>query len=178
MRYEILGESLKSAISIKLGEIFRTPVMNGNQQAVQNGQPVYNYPIRYKENITSPSYPNFSIIQVNNSIISMQTYTESALNNDLERIQLDYLFNIQYRVAENTDAITNLRQQLDAIGLKLNSEFKYVTLGLPVYTKNRRYEIVDGVLQFFFNITIFATMEQQDDGTQGDLSINESIKEE
>lgn len=159
MRSELIGESLKSAISIKLGELFDNP-------------------IRYKENITSPKYPNFSIIQVNNNSTPLQTYTESALNNDLERIQLDYLFNIQYRLEENTEHITNLRQQLDAIGLKLVSQLKTIDLDVPIYTKNRRYEITDGVLQFFFNVTIFATLEQQNDDIQGTLSLEENIKEE
>ena len=122
MSYEIIGESIKSAISIKLGELFDNP-------------------IRYKENITNMQYPNFHIIQVNSNTTARQTLTESALNHDLERVQLDYLINIQYRLAQNTETITNLRQQLDAIGLKLLAEFKEIDLDVPVYLTNKRYEI-------------------------------------
>lgn len=177
MSYELIGESIKSAISIKLGEIFRTPVTQNGQQVTQNGQPVYTYPIRYKESITNMQYPSFHIIQVNTNITPLQTKVEGAFNKDLKRIQLDYLFNIQYRVAKDTELVSNLRQQLDGIGFILLTEFTEIDLERPVYTKNCRYEIVDGVLQFFCNITVYATNSQVNEEEMSDLSIEEQINE-
>lgn len=168
MRYEVIGESIKSAISIRIGDMFKVASTN-------NGQVVYTYPYRYKENVTNQRYPNFHIIQVNSSVTPRETLTDRLENKDLERVQLDYLMNIQYRVAENQETVSTLRQQLDAVGLKLLAEFKYINLELPVYAKNCRYEIVDGVLQFFCNFTIYATLNTQNDALQGELDINEEV---
>ena len=158
MSYEIVGETIKSATSIKLGEIF-------------------NNPYRYKENVTKPKYPSFWIIQVNQNITPKGLSNTSALNSNRNRIQLDYLINIQYRVAENTETVSNLRQQLDAIGLKLNTEFTELDLELPTKIKNAYYEIVDGVLQFFFNITIYATSEVDAQESMETLNANINIEE-
>ena len=163
MSYEIIGETIKSATSIKLGEIFR--VATG--QVDKQGNPTYTYPKRYKENVTNPQYPNFSIVQV-----TLATTPAGVGNN---RIQLDYLMNIQYRVAENTETITNLQQQLDNIGLKLCSELTELNLELPTKTKNRYYEKVDGVLQFFFNITVFAVPETEDEPVMEEYILNEEV---
>ena len=151
MSYQIIGETIKSATSIKLGEIF-------------------NNTKRYKEHIANPTFPSFWIIQV------AQDITPAAIGND--RIQIDYLMNIQYRVAENTESITNLRQQLDDIGFKLCTELKELDLELPTKTKNRRYEIVDGVLQMFFNITVYAIPQTEDEIKMQELALNEYINEE
>lgn len=156
MSYEIIGETIKSATSIKLGEIF-------------------NNPKRYKENITKPTYPNFHIIQVSVNITPAGLSNKGALNNRNDRMQLDYLMNIQYRVAENTETITDLQQQLDAIGLKLCTELTELDLELPTKTKNRRYEKADGVLQFFFNITVFATPEITEEEKLKDYNLNEEV---
>lgn len=168
MDYTMIGESIKSATSIRLGDIFKVA-------SIKDGKTVYTYPYRYKENITSQKYPNFNIVQVNTNVTPRQTLVESVLNNDRKRIQLDYLMNIQYRVAQNTETITNLRQQLEAVGLRLLSEFDYITLDLPVWVKNARYEIVDGVLQFFFNITVYATLDAQNDPEMEELHIDEIL---
>ena len=60
MSYTILSETIKSAISIKLGDIFKVPTGQVDQQ----GNPTYTYPYRYKETVTNPRYPNFYIVQV------------------------------------------------------------------------------------------------------------------
>ena len=156
MSYEMIGESIKSATSIRLGQLF-------------------NNPIRYKENITNQQYPNFHIIQVNTNVTPRQTSVESAFNHDKKRVQIDYLMNIQYRVANNLESVSNLRQQLEAVGLKLLTEFDSIQLDLPVWVKNKRYEIVDGILQFFFNVTVFATMEQQNEEIMGDMNLEENL---
>lgn len=157
MAYELVGETIKSAISIKLGEIF-----SGST--------------RYKENITKPKYPSFWIIQVSENV-TPKGVSKSALNNKINRIQLDYLFNIQYRAAENTETISNLRQQLDAIGFKLNTEFIEINLERPTKVKNAYYEIADGVLQFFFNLTVFATPEVSNEAVMRSLDENIYLEE-
>lgn len=157
--YEIIGETIKSATSIKLGQLFSNPH-------------------RYKENITDMDYPNFMIVQVNLTVTPRQTLQTSSLNNPLRRVQLDYLMNIQYRVAQNTEDITNLQQQLDDVGLKLCAEFKELDLELPTKVKNARYEKADGVLQFFFDVTVFATSEVTNDEKMENLSLDEDISVE
>ena len=148
MAYEIIGETIKSATSIKLNEIFDNPK-------------------RYKENVTKPTYPSFWIIQVN------LTVTPAGIGTG--RIQLDYLMNIQYRVAENTETITNLQQQLDEVGLKLNTQFNELDLELPTKVKNKNYEKVDGVGQFTFSITVFANPETEEEIKFRELNINEEV---
>lgn len=146
MGYEIIGETIKSATSIKLGQIFDNPK-------------------RYKENVTNPQYPNFSIIQVDMSVTPAGR----------KRMQLDYLINIQYRVAENTESISNLQQQLDAVGLKLCAELTELDLELPTKTKNRRYEKADGVCQMFFNITVYANPETEEETKMQVLDLDENL---
>ena len=148
MAYEIVGETIKSATSLKLGEIF-------------------NNPKRYKENITKQEYPNFHIIQVN------LTPTPKGIGN--KRIQLDYLVNIQYRVAENTELITNLQQHLDEVGLKLCAEFTELNLERPTKIRNSYYEKDDGVLQFFFEVTVFAIPETEDEAKMEEYQLNEEV---
>ena len=170
MSYEIIGETIKSATSIKLGDIFKVAT-------VKDGVTTYTYPTRYKENITKPKYPSFWIIQVSQNVTPKGLSNTSALNSKKNRIQIDYLINIQYRIAENTETISKLRQQLDTIGLKLNTEFTELDLELPTKIKNAYYEIIDGVLQFFFNITLFVTPELENETPMETLGTNINIEE-
>lgn len=158
MSYEIIGETIKSATSVKLGEIF-------------------NNPTRYKENVTKPKYPSFWIIQVTQNVTPRGLSNVSALNSKRNRIQLDYLINIQYRIAENTETVSDLRKKLDEVGLKLNTEFTELDLERPTKVKNAYYEIIDGVLQFFFNITIFAIPELAKENSMETLDKNINIEE-
>ena len=159
MAYEIIGETIKSATSIKIGDIFKVATTG------QDGKITYTYPKRYKENVSKPTYPSFYITQLNLEVT----------HKGQKRIQLDYLMNIQYRVTENTDTITNLQQQLDEVGLKLCSELTELNLELPTKTKNRNYEKVDGVLQMFFNITVFAIPEETEDDKMKKYKLNEEV---
>ena len=95
-----------------------------------------------------------------------------------KRIQLDYLMNIQYRIAENTELITNLQQQLDEVGLKLCTEFTELDLELPTKEKNAYYEKEEGILHFFFNITVFAIPETDEDEKMKKLELNQYINKE
>lgn len=146
MAYKIIGETIKSATSIKLGEIFKDVT-------------------RYKESVTNVKYPHFFINQVNLDI------TPAGKN----RMKLDYLMNIRYRVASDISLVTNLQQQLDEIGLKLCSELTELDLELPTKTKNRTYEKDDGVLQFFFNITVFAIPENEEGNKFKNYKLNEEV---
>ena len=147
MSYEIIGETIKSATSLKLGQIF-------------------NNPKRYKESVTRVEYPHFFISQTNLEVTHKGKH----------RLQLDYLMNIRYRIAEDLSIITNINQQLDEVGLKLCTELTELDLELPTKTKNRHYEKDDGVLQFFFNITVFAYPETEDEDKFKDLEINEEVE--
>ena len=146
MAYKIIGETIKSATSIKLGEIF-------------------NDVTRYKESVTNVKYPHFFINQVSLDI------TPAGKN----RMKLDYLMNIRYRVASDISLVTNLQQQLDEVGLKLCSELTELDLELPTKTKNRTYEKDDGVLQFFFNITVFANPEIEEGNKFKNYKLNEEV---
>ena len=172
MSYEIIGETIKSAISIKLGNIFKVAT---NQTDTQ-GNIIYTYPKRYKENVTNPTYPSFWIVQVDLSMTPAGLTNRNKITDTVtQRIQLDYLMNIQYRVAENTESITNLQQQLDNIGLKLITEFNDLDLELPTKVYNKTYEKVDGVGQFTFNVTVYAIPETQEETKMVILDLEENI---
>lgn len=145
--YEVIGESIKSATSIKLGQIFSTDIK------------------RYKENVTNMQYPNFFIYQVSSSIEPDTT----------NKWQIDYLIDIRYRHAKDTSLLTNLEQKLDEVALKLMSEFTELQLERPVKVKNARYEKNDGVLHFFFNVSVRIMRQLDRLPTQGKLNINQNI---
>lgn len=149
MSYEIVGETIKSATSLKLGQIFGNDV------------------IRYKESVVNVKFPHFFISQVN------LTQTPKGVGNG--RVQLDYLVNIRYRIASDLAQITNIQQQLDAVGLKLCNELTELDLELPTKTKNRNYEKDDGVLQFFFNITVFAMPQTEEKEKFKKYELNEEV---
>ena len=83
--------------------------------------------------------------------------------------------NIRYRVASDTSLITDLQQRLDDVGLKLCAELTELDLELPTKTKNRTYEKDDGVLQFFFNITVFANPQEEDVEKFKNYKLNEEV---
>ena len=78
-------------------------------------------------------------------------------------------------VAENTETISNLRQQLDAVGFKLVTEFTELDLERPTKVNNAYYEIVDGVLQFFFNIDVFAVPQINEAVKLNEYELNEEV---
>ena len=148
--YKVIGESIKSAISIKLGEIFGNDV------------------IRYKESITNIQYPNFFIYQVSANI-------ESDTRN---RWNIDFLINIRYRYAKDVATVSDLEQKLDAIGLQLMTEFDSIKLGRPIKVVNSRYEKVDGVLQFFCNIPLRIQKDLTEEQKMQLLELIEKLKKE
>lgn len=148
--YEIIGESIKSATSIKLGEIFGTDIK------------------RYKESIINIQYPNFFIYQVSANIES-DTYNRRIIN---------YLVNIRYRYVKDISTVSNLEENLDKMGLKLMTEFNTIQLEKPMKVLNARYEKADGVLQFFFNINVRIKKELTEEEKMQILKLNERLKEE
>jgi hypothetical protein len=146
MAYEIIGETIKSATSLKLGQIFEGVT-------------------RYKEAVVNVKFPHFFIKEVSLDVT----------HKGKDRLQLDYLMNIRYRIAEDLSVVTNVNQQLDEVGLKLCTQLTELDLELPTKTKNRTYEKDDGVLQFFFNITIFAKPETEDEEKFKELELNEEV---
>ena len=148
--YEIIGESIKSATSIKLGEIFGTDIK------------------RYKDSVTIVQYPNFFIYQVSANI------TPTTRN----RWNIDYLMNIRYRYVQDVETVTDLYQNLDAMALDLMAQFTEIQLERPVKVRNARYEKADGVLQFFFNVTVMIKRQLTEDEKMRILTLNEKLKEE
>lgn len=146
MAYEIIGETIKSATSLKLGQIFEGIT-------------------RYKESVVNVKFPHFFISEVNLDVT----------HKGKDRLQLDYLMNIRYRIAEDLSVVTNVNQQLDEVGLKLCTQLTELDLELPTKTKNRTYEKDDGVLQFFFNITVFAKPETEDEEKFKELELDEEV---
>lgn len=143
--YEIIGETIKSATSIKLGEIFGAETK------------------RYKETVTNMEYPNFFIEQLNPTIVP----------DTRKRAMITYLMMIRYRYAKDISNITNLNQQLDEIGLKLLTEFTEIQLERPVKIKNANYEKVDGVLHFSYNVTVQVKKDEELPPLQEKLDLNE-----
>ena len=148
--YKVIGETIKSAISIKLGEIFGSDT------------------IRYKESVTNMQYPNFFIYQVSNSI-------EPDTRN---RWILDYLMNIRYRYTKDIEVVTNLEEKLDDVGFKLLTEFTDIKLNRILKVSNARYEKADGVLQFFFNVNVRIMRELTEEQKMMILQLNEKLKKE
>lgn len=148
--YEIIGESIKSATSIKLGEIFGTSIK------------------RYKESIINIQYPNFFIYQVSANI-------ESDTHN---RRIISYLMNIRYRYVQDISTVTNLEETLDKIGLELMAQFDTIQLEKPMKVLNARYEKADGILQFFFNINVRTKKGLTEEEKMQILKLNERLKEE
>lgn len=147
MAYEIIGETIKSATSIKLGEIFGSDTK------------------RYKENVTNMQYPNFFIQQL----------TQNITPDTKDRWMIDYLVTIRYRYVKDTTTVTNLEQKLDEIGLKLTTEFTELQLEKPVKVKNARYEKDEGVLHFFFNVSVQIKRLLEEKPRQENLKVNENI---
>ncbi len=149
MEEGIIGESVKSAISIKLGEIF------GDNT------------IRYKEKVTKMLYPNFFIYIVSAPITP----------NTKNRAYINYLVNIKYRVAEDTTNLTNLELELDKIAFRLMTEFTHITLDKPIMIRNARYEKSDGVLEFMCNINVFIQKKLEEKPKQEKLKLDEEVEE-
>lgn len=145
--YEIIGETVKSATSVKLGEIFG-----------ENTK-------RYKEAIAKMEYPNFFIHQLSANI------REDTRN----RWFIDYLINIRYRYKKDTSNINDLEQKLDEIAIKLMTGFTEIQLERPVNVRNARYEKVDGVLHFFFNVSIQVQKQLQEEPKLEKLNIKEEV---
>ena len=145
--YEVVGETVKSATSVKLKEIF------GKETK------------RYKEAVSKMTYPNFFIHQ-----LSAEIRPDTK-----DRWYIDYFINIRYRYAKDISYINDLEQKLDEVALKLMTEFTEIQLERPVKVRNARYEKVDGVLHFFFNVSVQVQRQMEEPIRQENLKVKEEV---
>lgn len=147
MNYEIIGETVKSAFSKKIGQIF------GNDT------------IRYKETIANPIYPHFSISQLRISVTNLGR----------NRFELLYTINVTYRVAQDLGTVNNLEQKLDEVGYMLCTHLTEIDLGTPVKTLYKRYEKVDGNVQFMCDIRVRVKFAEEELEKMKQYSLNEEV---
>ena len=132
---EITGESIKGAIGRELRVIIPEATL-------------------YREAITNVANLRFPHIFTNQ--LSIGSYEERR-----GYYWLTYLVNLRYRHVSDPITSSTLQENLDRVGLLLTAGLQRIRIGeviIPI--KEARYEKVDGVLQFFCNITIQITQEQ------------------
>ena len=103
----------------------------------------------YKEAVTVPKYPHFFV-----HLISVSDEEERK-----DYHILNYSFDVRYRVASDSSTDLKLEQNLDAMALKLLSEFNIITCGdIKIRLEGKRYEKQDGVLHFFFDTDLYTVV--------------------
>ena len=118
----------------------------------------------YKEATTKPVFPHFFVYQM-------------EVSDDEERKGfhiLSYSMTVRYRVASDPSTDLKLEQDLDEMALKLLRGFNIIDFGQDkVKCVEKRYEKIDGVLHFFFTISVLAKAVAKDDETvkQGKLNL-------
>jgi len=120
----------------------------------------------YKEQITSPAFPNIFILQL--------TLTQREERKGY--FWLTYLVSLRYRVAGDIALVPNLQFQLDDAGLRLMLMNEIQIAGAPVKITNPRYEKVDGVLHYFCNINIQVTKPRIEEIKMWNLEIEQHLK--
>lgn len=144
---EIIGESIKSASGAEIMKSFPGATW-------------------YKEQITTLKYPHFFVHQLTLDI------TEDRKN----RWWISALMNIRYRIAADPTTDSKLQEKLDAVGLQLLCDLQNIYLiDILVKIRNARYEKVDGVLFFFYDIKFQVTKPQLDKVKQMQLEIRRDI---
>lgn len=129
---EISGETIKNAIFEKLLEIFPNVYV-------------------YKEQITTPNFPNFFILQL--TVNSDEDRKDKYFNT--------YLIDLRYRQTADITTELKLEQKLDDIGNDLIINFKNIMLdGRPIKIQEPNYEKDEGVLHFSFKIKIQVEKER------------------
>lgn len=123
----------------------------------------------YEEAISNLRYPHFFIFKL----------TTDTEEDNFNRYYVNYFINIRYRVAPQPDFVTNLQKQLDAVGLELLSELELVELdGLYYRIQEPRIEKVDGMLQYYCNVSVRTKKDLPQDPLQGSLKTEINIKKE
>lgn len=157
MAGEITGETIKSAIAIKVHNTF----------AVTNGTPpITTYPTIYKEKIIQDMNKPCFFIWI------MEGGSEKRMNDNYD---LTYQMNIRYHPKDHDEkAYENLSHiAIDLVEALSSIEVPILVNDIPVDKKVRgtqiTYEIVDGVLQFYVTYKLKAFIPQTSGPAMGDL---------
>lgn len=154
MKKKIDGETVKSAIALKLRDFFKASQKDGTML----------YPRIYKEYIPEGfSLPCFFIwtIKVSQKKRLRNRYTRS------------YRMDVQYHM-EN--CIGKQYEELSSIGHRLMECLKDIQIERPLRGKDADYVIEDGVLHFYITYALQGYFEEQEPVKQGQLSLKEHIK--
>ena len=147
----ITGEEIKSAISKKLKEKFPNVAV-------------------YKQDVTNPTYPNFSIQQV----------TLTSESDTRRHYMLNYFMNVVYREADNLSTVDRLNTKLDQVGIEMLEALNIIDVnGKPKRAVTGAYfESVDGMVMFFVNYKVYAELPKTpDENMEKLIENNVKVKE-
>ena len=150
MRKVFKSEDVKNAIINKLLEI-------APQYAV------------YKEAMTAPEYPHF--------FVHLVKADDTPLRSSYHNVQ--YSFDLRYRVASDPSTDMRLEANLDEMALKLMTYFNLIecTDGTIYRVEDKDYEKTDGVLHFFFKVTAQVLLNDNTEHSKfGAISVNVGVK--
>ena len=146
----VLGESVKTGLSIKLSSQFPSVVS-------------------YREQLSNPTlikFPHFFIEQVTQSI------TEERRG----YFWLHYLMVVRYRMAAEISTVFNLQSQLDEISFEI-MQIKNIPLSNRILSvKNKNTEKIDGVLHWFCNFDFEVQFEEIEKIKMWQLEQNNKLK--
>ena len=132
--YEIIGLSVISALGAEITKVFPGARWQ-------------------RETVTNPQFPHFFVQQL----------SASSSEERKNHWWLDYLMNVQYRIAANPQAVGNLLEQLNNIGAKMKSDIQNIYWdNVPVRIRNPRYEIQEGILQYTCNVRVQGTKTSEE----------------
>ena len=112
----------------------------------------------FKEAMTKPTYPHFYIHLINVDDTEERKYHH----------RITYSFDVRFRIASDQSTDLTLQRDLDEMALQLLAAFDILecTDGVKVRCADKNYEKTDGVLHFFFKITVQTKLVNQNDDTQ------------
>lgn len=121
----------------------------------------------YFDDITNPTYPNFTITFVEN--------VAEPIGQNLYRFWL-YL-SVQYRESSDPALTIQLNTKLNRVGNVLNSLLQKIEVyGSTRRCKDLRTSIIDNVMQAFFTITLIGSMPEEQAPIMNILEHKEEIK--
>ena len=144
----IIGSTVRSAIALKLAEIF--PDI-----------------IRYSERVINVRFPHFFIDQL---VFRSQERLHNYYN-------LYYRMTIRYRISATPNIEPNMNTMLDDMAVKLPAALNIIDIhDMKTRLFEPVCEKVDGVLHFFANIVLCAGKKDLEAIRMGNLYINTDIK--
>ena len=98
----------------------------------------------------------------------------------LQQKSLNYFCNLVYRDRANPSTnTTNLQASLSNMGFSLTTQFNKIDwFNRTLNLKNKRYEIVDNIVQFFFEVEAGFKLEELETVKQQHLEIDIKIEKE